>query len=438
MHALVERLERYFEFQALETNWKTEILAGVTTFMTMAYIIFVNPSILHEAGMPFAAVVAATCVSSAIGSLMMGIYARYPIALAPGMGLNAYFTYVVVKGMGVSWQAALGAVFLSGIAFAVLTMVGLIRRVVSSIPTELYSAIAAGIGLFIALVGFRNSGIIVPSPETTVAMGNLRDPNTLLAIFGLLLIAALHAWRVRAAMVFGILATTALGVILGLVRWQPQTYGLADISATTLKLEVSTAIEIGFVEIVFVFFFVDVFDNVGTLVAVGKKARLFDEANRIPRMNRILLSDATASTVGSLAGTSTVVSYIESAAGVVVGGRSGVTSVVTGLLFIGALFVAPMVGVIPAVATAPALIIVGSLMVSHISEINWSDPMIAVPAFLTMTAIPLTFSIANGLAFGFTAYTLLKVLRGQFREVSLLVYILTALFIARFLYLGAG
>jgi AGZA family xanthine/uracil permease-like MFS transporter len=225
--------------------------------------------------------------------------------------------------------------------------------------------------------------------------------------------------------------------LAGLVHWQPQAYSLADISATTFQLDIPAIVNVGFVEIIFVFFFVDVFDNVGTLVAVGKKAGLFDQANRIPRMNRILLSDATASTVGSLAGTSTVVSYIESAAGVVAGGRTGVTSIVVAILFLIALFLAPLVGAIPAAATAPALIIVGSMMVSHISEINWSDPMIAVPAFLTMTAIPLTFSIANGLAFGFTAYTLLKIFRGQFRKVSSLVYILTALFIARFLYLGS-
>ncbi|MEN6536915.1 MAG: NCS2 family permease [Bryobacteraceae bacterium] len=437
MPVFVEKLERYFDFQALNANWKTEILAGVTTFITMAYIIFVNPSILQEAGMPFAAVVAATCLSSAIGSFLMGAYARYPIALAPGMGLNAYFAYAVVKGMGLPWQVALGAVFLSGIAFFVLTLAGVIRRVVSSIPTELYSAIAAGIGLFIALVGFLNSGIIVANPQSTVALGNLRNPQTLLALFGLLLIAALLVWRVRAAMLVGILLTAGVGIVTGLVRWQPQMYRFSDISATAFRLDLSSALGLGFVEIVFVFFFIDLFDNVGTLVAVGKKAGLFSEAAEIPRINRILLSDSIATSAGALTGTSTVVSYIESAAGVVAGGRTGVTSIVTGLLFVAALFIAPIVGAIPAAATAPALIIVGSLMVSHISEIDWHDPMIAIPAFLTMTAIPLTFSIANGLAFGFTAFTLLKLLKGEFRKVSWLVYVLTALFIARFIYLGA-
>jgi AGZA family xanthine/uracil permease-like MFS transporter len=431
------RLERYFEFESLGTNWRTEILAGVTTFVTMAYIIFVNPSILQDAGMSFPAVVAATCLSAAMGSLLMGVFARYPIALAPGMGLNAYFTYVVVKGMGIPWEVALGAVFLSGALFVALTLAGVIEQVVASIPTELYSAIAAGIGLLLALVGFRNSGIIVPNASTTVAMGNMRQPETLLSVFGLLLIAALLAWRVKGAMLIGILGTTAAGAIVHLVYWKPQMYRLSDISASALRLDLPSALGMGFVEIVFVFFFIDVFDNVGTLVAVGKKAGLFDQANRIPRVNRILLSDASATIVGSLAGTSTVVNYIESAAGVVAGGRSGVASVVTGLLFLAALFIAPVFGVIPTAATAPALIIVGCLMISHISEIRWDDPVVAVPAFLTMTAIPLTFSIANGIAFGFTAYTLLKVLRGEFRKVNWLVYVLTALFIARFIYLGA-
>jgi AGZA family xanthine/uracil permease-like MFS transporter len=434
----ISSIERYFEFEALGTNWKTEILAGVTTFMTMAYIVFVNPSILHEAGMPLTAVVAATCVSAAFGSIMMGVLARYPIALAPGMGLNAYFAYTVVKGMGVSWQAALGAVFISGVVFLLLTAIGVRQLIVSAIPTELYSAVGAGIGLFIALVGFRNSGIIVPNAATTVTLGNLRDPNTLLALFGLLLIGALMAWRVKAAMLLGILGTTAVGVAGGLVRWQPQAYRLSDIAGTAFQLDLSATFRLGFFEIVFVFLFVDLFDNVGTLVAVGKKAGLFDKAHQIPRVNRILISDASATIVGALSGTSTVVSYIESAAGVVAGGRTGITAIVTGLLFLVALFVAPVVGVIPAAATAPALIIVGCMMMSVIGDIDWTDPVIAISAFLTMTAIPLTFSIANGLAFGFTSYTLLKLASGQGRKVNWLVYVLTALFILRFIYLAKG
>jgi AGZA family xanthine/uracil permease-like MFS transporter len=436
--ALAARLERYFEFQQLGTNWRTEILAGVTTFMTMAYIVFVNPSILHEAGMPLAAVTAATCLSAAFGSILMGVVARYPLALAPGMGLNAYFTYSVVKGMGVAWQTALGAVFLSGVSFLILTVIGVRRLIVSSIPHELYAAVAAGVGLFIALIGFRSSGIIVPNAATLVAMGNLRDPQTALAIFGLLVMAALLAWRVRAAILVGVIGTTIAGALAGLVHWQPQRYGLADIGATALQLDIRSAMRLGLVEIVFAFLFVDLFDNVGTLVAVGQKAGLFDRAHQIPRINRILLADASATIAGSLAGTSTVVSYIESSAGVAAGGRSGVTAIVTGLLFMAALWLAPLVGAIPAAATAPALIVVGSMMMTTITEIQWTDPVVAIPPFLTMMTIPLTFSIANGLAFGFCAYTLLKVLRGQGREVNWLVYGLTALFIARFIYLGRG
>jgi AGZA family xanthine/uracil permease-like MFS transporter len=438
MSGMRQRLEHYFEFKQLGTNWRTEILAGVTTFVTMAYIIFVNPSILHEAGMPFKAVVAATCFCAAFGSIAMGVFARYPIALAPGMGLNAYFTYTVVKGMGIPWEAALGAVFLSGIAFLILTFLGIRQVIVEAIPGELYAAVAAGIGLFIATIGLRNAGIVVASPATLVTLGNLRDKNTLLAIFGLVVIAALLARGVRGAMLIGILTTTLVAALAGLIKWSPETYHVSDIAATAGKLDIRAAWRFGFLEIVFVFLFVDLFDNIGTLVGVGKKAGLFDAANRIPRIRRILFADASATIAGSLAGTSTVVSYIESAAGVVAGGRSGVTAIVVGLLFILALFVAPVIGAVPAAATAPALIVVGSLMMSQIGEISWKDPAIAIPAFLTLVTIPLTFSIANGLAFGFTAYALLRIVTGRFRETHWLVYVLTALFIARFFYLGRG
>jgi AGZA family xanthine/uracil permease-like MFS transporter len=354
------------------------------------------------------------------------------------MGLNAYFAYSVVKGLGVPWQVALGAVFLSGVAFLILTVAGIRQLIVSAIPAELYAAVAGGIGLFIAFIGLRNAGIIVPNSSTLVALGNLRDPNTLLSNFGLLLIAALLAWRVRAAMLIGILVTVLAGVVFHLVSWAPSHYSLAELTATTLQLDVRGALRLGLAEIIFVFLFVDLFDNVGTLVAVGKKADLFDEENRIPRLNRILFADATATVAGSLTGTSTVVSYIESAAGVVAGGRSGVTAIVAGLLFLPALFVAPLIGAIPAGATAPALIVVGSLMISHLNEIHWQDPVTAVPAFLTLIAIPLTFSIANGLAFGFTAYAILKIVHGRFREAGWPVYTLAALFILRFFYLGNG
>lgn len=430
------RLESYFEFRELGANWRTEIMAGLTTFATMSYIVLVNPSILRETGMPYQGVLAATCLCAAIGSILMGGLARYPIALAPGMGLNAYFTYTVVKGMGVSWQVALGAVFLSGVSFLFLTAIGIRRMIVSAIPTALYAAVAAGIGLFIALIGLRNAGLVKSSTATLVAMGDLREPNTLLAMFGLLLTAGLMVRGVKVAILAGILASTAAGVALGLVRWSPVAWRWEEMTGTMLQLDIAGALRTGVLEIVFVFLFVDLFDNVGTLVGVGKKAGLFDEANRIPRLDRILFADATATVTGSLIGTSTVVSYIESAAGVVAGGRTGVTAIVTGLLFLVALAVAPLAGAIPTSATAPALIIVGSLMVSHVAEIRWNDPVIALAAFLTIVMIPLTFSIANGLAFGFTAFTLLKLLRGEHRDVSWLMYLLTALFIARFVYLG--
>ncbi len=431
-------VERYFEFDALGARWRTEILAGFTTFITMAYIVFVNPAILADAGMPVRAVTAATCLSAAIGSLAMGILARYPIALAPGMGLNAYFTYTVVKGMGVPWETALGAVFLSGVAFFLLTAAGIRQLIVSAIPHELYAAVAVGIGLFIALIGFRGAGIVAPSAATMVTMGNLRDPNTLLSLFGLLLISGLMARGVRAAMLIGVLVTAGVGAAVGLVQLSPRLYGFGEISATAFRLDIAGALHIGLLEIVFVFLFVDLFDNIGTLVAVGKKAALFDRAHRIPRLNRVLYSDAAATVAGALAGTSTVVSYIESAAGVVAGGRTGIPAIVTGILFGAAVFLAPVLGAIPAAATSPALIVVGALMISHAAEIDWKNPALAIPAFLTITSIPLTFSIANGLAFGFTSYTLVRLLRGEWRAINWLVYLLTLLFLARFAWLGQG
>ena len=436
MNVLRARAEDYFEFAALETDWRTEILAGLTTFMTMAYIIFVNPSILKEAGMPVGAVTVATCLAAALGSLLMGVLARYPIALAPGMGLNAYFTYSVVKGMGVPWETALGAVFLSGVTFLALTVVGVRQLIVSAIPKELYAAVAAGVGLFIALIGLRNAGIVVASAATTVTLGNLRDPSTLLALFGLLLMAGLLARRVQASILIGIVFTTVLGLLIGTVHWQQQSWRLFDLRATMFHLNVPGALHIGLFEIVFAFLFVDLFDNVGTLVAVGEKAHLFQEAHQIPRLNRILFADSMATIFGSLAGTSTVVSYIESSAGVAAGGRSGVTAIVTGSLFLLAIGVAPVAGSIPSAATAPALIIVGSFMMTSVTQISWEEPAIAIPAFLTMVTIPLTFSIANGLAFGFTAYTLVRILRGEVRQVNWFVYVLTALFLVRFYYLG--
>ena len=430
-------MERYFQFAELKTNWKTEILAGLTTFITMAYIVFVNPAILSDAGMPVAGVFAATCISAALGTILMGAIARYPIALAPGMGLNAYFTYTVVKGMGIPWETALGAVFLSGVAFLILTLAGVRQWIMAAIPASLFAAVSAGIGLFIAFIGLRNAGIVKPDPATMVTMGNLRDPNTALAVFGILVIASLLAWKVRAAILLGILSTTVVGAIAGLVHGRPQSYGWTDISSTMFHLDIRGAMGLGLLDIVFVFLFVDLFDNVGTLMAVSKKAGMIDAANRIPRLNRVLLCDATATIAGSLAGTTTVTSYIESAAGVAVGGRSGITAIVAGLLFILMLFVAFLVGAVPSAATAPALIVVGGLMMSVVAEIDWNDICVAFPAFLTLVMIPLTFSIANGLACGITSYVIIHLVVGRGKQVPWAAYVLALALVIRFIYLGS-
>lgn len=430
------RLEAHFEFDRLNTHWRKETLAGCTTFLTMAYIIFVNPAILAQAGVPASDATTATCWSAAIASILMGALARYPIALAPGMGLNAYFTYSVVKGMGISWEVALGAVFLSGSAFLLLTILGLRRMIVEAIPAELYSAVAAGIGLFIALVGFQNAGFVKPHPSTMISLGNLGSLPALLSMSGLALTASLMAWRVRAAILLGILTTAAAARLFGASQWTFSAPSMPRISGTLLRLDIAGALSLGLAEVVFVFLFVDLFDNLGTLLGVGKKAGLFDNSQRIPRLERILTTDSIATIVGSLLGTSTVVSYIESAAGVAAGGRSGVTAIVAGLLFLAASWLAPAFGAIPGFATAPALILVGALMASHVREIDWDDPQTAVPAFLTMAAIPLTYSIANGLAIGFTIYVLLRVACRRFADVHWLLYVLSAIFIFRFLYLG--
>ena len=435
-------LERLFGLKAQGTNVRTEVLAGVTTFMTMAYIVVVNPAILGEAGMPVAAVAAATCLAAGFGSILMGLVANYPLALAPGMGLNAYFTYTVVKGMGVPWETALGCVFLSGVAFLVLTLVGVRQMIVAAIPKPLFSAVAAGVGLFIAFIGLKEAGIIVPHPATTVALGDLTTPTAAVAILGLVLIAVLQAWRVKGAILIGILLASAAGWALGLAKIAPGASSLADLTATAFKMDIGGAFHLqggmalAMLEIVFVFLFVDLFDNVGTLVAVTKKAGLQAPDGSIPRLNRILLADSAATMVGAAAGTSTVVSYIESASGVTAGGRTGLTAVVVGVLFLLTLFFAPLVQAIPAAATAPALILVGALMVGSLVDVDWADPTVAIPAFLTLITIPLTFSIANGLAFGITSYAALRLLTGKIGKGDWLLLILAALFVVRFVYLA--
>ncbi|MGO8758700.1 MAG: NCS2 family permease [Terracidiphilus sp.] len=435
---MLKRLEAYFEFARLETNWRTEILAGVTTFLTMAYIVLVNPAMLADAGMPLPAVTAATCLSAAFGSILMGVIARYPLALAPGMGLNAYFTYTVCLKMHLPWQTALGAVFLSGCIFLAITLAGFQRVIMRAIPHQLYAAVAGGIGLFIAFIGLQHAGLVIRDPNTLVGMGSIRNPTAYLTLIGLILMVALEIRKVKGAILIGVLSITGIAWATGMVHWTPTTGGMTALTQTAFKLNIAGALNKGLLEIIFVFFFVDLFDNLGTLVAVTKRAGLIGADHSIPRLNRILLADATASIFGSLTGTSTVTSYVESTAGVAAGGRSGVTAIVTGLMFLGAIVAAPFIGIVPQAATAPALILVGSLMLASIVEIQWHDPLIAVPAFLTLVLIPLTYSIANGLGFGVISWAVLHLFSGKVRRQDWLLYVLAALFLARFIYLGAS
>jgi AGZA family xanthine/uracil permease-like MFS transporter len=438
MQSMRARLETYFCFRQLGTNWRTEILAGVTTFLTMAYIVLVNPSVLSMAGVPVVGATAATCLSAAFASILMGIVARYPIALAPGMGLNAYFTFTVCLKMHIPWQTALGAVFISGVLFLALTGAGIRQMILRAIPHELYASVASGIGLFIAFIGFHNAGIVVADPNTLVGLGNLKAPATALALGGLALMAALEIRKVKGAILIGIMAVTASAWALHLVHWTPMSGGFGALQTTALKLNIGGALSKGVLEIIFVFFFVDLFDNLGTLVAVTKRAGLIEKDHTIPRLNRILFVDATATVAGSMIGTSTVTSYVESTAGVAAGGRSGVTAIVTGLLFLAAMGAAPFAAIVPAAATAPALILVGWMMLAAVTELNWRDPLVALPAFLTMILIPLTYSIANGLGVGIIAWAVLHLVTGKLRRQDWLLCVLAVLFILRFIYLGTS
>ncbi len=438
-------LERIFHLGEHGTSVRTEVVAGFTTFLTMAYIVLVNPAILADAGIPAAGAAAATCLAAAFGSILLGLTANYPIAMAPGMGLNAYFTYTVVRGMGLPWETALGCVFLSGVALLLLTMAGLRQVIIAAIPQSLHAAIAAGIGLFIAFLGLQSAGIVVANPVTTVAMGNLASPTVGLAAFGLAVTGAMLVWRVRAAMLIGIAATTVLAWTLGQVAFDPAPYSVGELTSTAFQLDIPAALGIGgkgltlaLVEIIFIFLFIDLFDNVGTLVAVTRRSGLIRPDGTIPRLKRVLVADSAATMVGAAAGTSTVVNYIESAAGVAAGGRTGLTAVVVGLLFLLALFVAPFAQAVPAAATAPALILVGALMMAPLASTDWGDPMVAIPAFLTLIGIPLTFSISSGIAFGVIAYAMLKLARGQVTKADWLMLLLAGLFIARFIWLAAG
>jgi AGZA family xanthine/uracil permease-like MFS transporter len=435
-------LNRLFDLAGHGTTVRTELFAGLTTFLTMAYIVVVNPLILGDAGMPVAGVAAATCLAAGFGSILMGLLSNYPLALAPGMGLNAYFAYTVVKTMGLSWPVALGCVFISGVAFLLLTLAGVRQLIMSAVPRSLFAAVSGGIGLFIAFIGLKDAGVIVANPGTTVALGKLTAPTPALAMLGLLIIATLQSRSVRAAMLLGILSVAAIAWIFGFANFTPSAYHLADLSSTALRLDIPAALNLkggvglSLIEIVFVFLFVDMFDNVGTLVAVTTRAGLVAPDGTVPRLNRILLADSISMLVGALAGTSPVTSYIESAAGVSVGGRTGLTSIVVGVLFLVTLFFAPLVQAIPAAATAPALILVGGLMMGALAQVKWQDPGEGIPAFLTAIMIPLSYSIANGLAFGIVSHAALKLVRGQAQAQDWLVYLLAALCVARFIYLA--
>jgi AGZA family xanthine/uracil permease-like MFS transporter len=437
-------LERLFGLERSGTSLRTEAAAGATTFLTMAYIVAVNPTILGQAGMPIAGVAAATCISAGIASILMGLLANYPLALAPGMGLNAYFAFTVVKGMGLPWQTALGCVFISGLGFLILTLAGARRLIVEAIPRPLFAATGAGIGLFIAFLGLKDAGIVVADPSTAVALGDLSRPGAIIALAGLLVMAALLMWRVKAAILIGILAATALAWAIGAVPAAPLAYSLSDLSSTAFRLDIPAALNLNggpglaLIEIIVVFLFVDVFDNVGTLVGVAGPAGIIGKDGSIPRLNRVLAADSLGAMAGALAGTSTVTSYIESASGVAVGGRTGLTGVVTGVLFLAAAALAPLAKAIPVAAAAPALVLVGSMMMSSLKDLDWEDPGVAIPAFLTLVGIPLTFSIASGLAFGVIAWAVLRVVRGQARAGDWLAFLLAGLFAARFAWIAAA
>jgi adenine/guanine/hypoxanthine permease len=430
-------IERYFRLAENQTTVRQELLGGLTTFLTMAYIIVVNPQILSQAGMPAEGVVFATCLSAAAATLVMGLYANYPIALAPGMSLNAYFTYSVCLGMHVPWRTALGVVFFSGVLFLVLTVTRIREQIVNGIPDCLKHSTATGIGFFIAFVGLRNAKLVVANPATFVGLGNFSDHEVQTACFGLVLTLILMARKVNGAILIGIFGTTLVGIFRGLSNWPSAMVSMPHASSTFLQLDLRGAVHLGLLEILFAFLFVDLFDNVGTLVGVCEQGG-FIKDGKIPRVGRVLLADAVGTIFGSLAGTSTVTSYIESAAGMAVGARTGLSNLVVAALFLVAMFCSPLAVAIPGYATAPALILVGALMTQSIAHIEWRDFSEAVPAFITMLAMPLTFSIATGLSLGLISYTVVKVAAGKYREINALVWILTVLFILRYVYLAAA
>ncbi|MBO2531892.1 MAG: guanine permease [Thermoactinomycetaceae bacterium] len=434
-------LDRWFRLTESGTNWRREVLAGTTTFLTMAYILLVNPFMLgQEGGMDFGAVFVATAIASAIGTLLMGLLANYPIALAPGMGLNAYFTYTVVQGMGVPWQTALGAVFISGVIFLLLTATRIREMIINVIPSGMKHAVSAGIGLFIAFIGLKNAQIIVGSEATFVALNpDLLQKDILLTLFGLVVTVLLMIRKVKGAVLLGMLVTAVVGVVSGVVAAPKGIFSAPpSLAPTFLKMDIAGALNIGLFTVIFAFLFVDLFDTAGTLVGVSSQAGLLKD-NKLPRAGRALMADSLATISGAALGTSTVTSYIESSAGVAAGGRTGLTAVTTAGWFLIALFFFPLVESFASVAaiTSPALIIVGVLMAGSLREIDWKDLSEAVPAFLTVLMMPMSFSIATGIAVGFILYPIGKIFAGKWRQVHPIMYVLAVLFITRFAFLGA-
>lgn len=430
-------IDRYFKLAENQTTVKQEMLGGLTTFVTMAYIVVVNPQILAQAGMPADGVVFATCLSAAAATLVMGLYSNYPIALAPGMSLNAYFTYSVCLSMHVPWRTALAVVFFSGVLFLILTVTRVREQIVNGIPDCLKHSTAAGIGLFIAFVGLRNAKLVVANSATFVGLGSFADKDVQTACFGLALTLVLMSRRLHGAILLGIIGTTILGMLRGISSWPSTFFSMPHPSSTFLQLDFRGAIHLGFLEILFAFLFVDLFDNVGTLVGVCEQGG-FVKDGKIPRVGRVLLADSIGTIFGSLTGTSTVTSYIESAAGVAAGARTGLSNIAVAALFLLAMFCSPLATAIPAYATAPALILVGVLMSQSIAQIKWQDFSEALPAFITMLVTPLAFSIATGLSLGLISYTVVKLAAGKFREINTLIWILTVLFILRYVYLAAA
>ena len=428
-------LERTFQLSAHGTTVRTELLAGLTTFLTMAYIIFVNPDILSAAGMPKDAVFVATCLAAALGSLIMGLYANYPIALAPGMGLNAYFAFAVVQGMGFTWQQALGAVFLSGCLFILVSLFRLREAIVNAIPRSLKFAISAGIGLFLALIGLKNAGLIAAHPATFLTLGDLHQPGPVLAVIGFFLIVALEQRKVPGAIIVGILAVTVAAVLLGLTPFGGIVAAPPSIAPTFLQMDLSGALNAGLLTVILTFFLVELFDASGTLIGVAHRAGLLDKDGKLPRLKRALLADSTAIAAGAALGTSSTTAYIESAAGTAVGGRTGLTAVTVAVLFLAAIVFAPLAGTVPAYATAPALCYVAVLMLRGLAEIEWDDLTEAAPAVVTAITMPFTFSIAHGIAFGFIAYAAIKLLAGRARELPPMVAAIAVVFVLKFAFL---